>query len=82
MVIEKMEDTSWDFKDYNTKEGNHGLHTYPAMITPNIVKRLIEEYGNKSKTICDPFMGSGTVLVNASFCNFLNFIDRFISERA
>jgi len=65
MLDKPMQDHSWDFKTSNTKNGNHGYHTYPAMIIPSVAKRIIEDYGKKSRYLCDPFMGSGTVLLEA-----------------
>ncbi|MEI7719317.1 MAG: DNA methyltransferase [archaeon] len=57
---------SWDFKEADTKEYTHCIHTYPAMMIPQIARRLIYLYGKSSKTLLDPFMGSGTSLVEAS----------------
>ena len=57
---------SWDFKESDTKEFTHCIHTYPAMMIPQIARRLIYLYGKESKTLLDPFMGSGTSLVEAS----------------
>ena len=57
---------SWDFKEADTKEYTHCIHTYPAMMIPQIARRLIYLYGKESKTLLDPFMGSGTSLVEAS----------------
>ena len=56
----KFKDTSWDFRDSYTKISNHGFHTYPAMMIPQIARRLIESYGKNTKAILDPFVGSGT----------------------
>jgi len=61
----KIKDTSWDFRDSYTKESNHGFHTYPAMMIPQIARRLIETYGKNSEVILDPFMGSGTAILEA-----------------
>ncbi|MBI5391270.1 DNA methyltransferase [Candidatus Woesearchaeota archaeon] len=61
----KFWDTSWDFKTAYTKYSNHGLHTYPAMMIPQIARRLIETYGKHATVILDPFMGSGTALLEA-----------------
>ena len=58
-------DTSWDFKSAYTKYSNHGFHTYPAMMIPQIARRLIETYGKNAKVILDPFMGSGTAILEA-----------------
>lgn len=61
-------DDRWTFRNANTKEYTHRYHVYPAMMIPQIARTLIEEYGPKGKlkTILDPYMGSGTTLVEAS----------------
>jgi len=61
----KYKDESWDFRKSDTKYSNHGIHTYPAMMIPQVARRLIETYGKDSKTLLDPFMGSGTALLEA-----------------
>ena len=61
----KYKDIGWDFRDSDTKISNHGFHTYPAMMIPQITRRLIESYGKNAKVILDPFVGSGTVLLEA-----------------
>jgi len=61
----RYHDDSWDFRDADTKIVSHGLHTYPAMMIPQIARRLIEIYGKDSEVLFDPFMGSGTSLVEA-----------------
>ena len=61
----RYHDESWDFKTADTKIVSHGLHTYPAMMIPQIARRLIETYGKDAAVLLDPFMGSGTSLVEA-----------------
>lgn len=61
----KVFDSSWDFKDDDTKIGSHGFHTYPAMMIPQVARRLIETYGIESEILCDPFMGTGTSILEA-----------------
>ena len=58
----------WTFRKVDTKEYTHGYHTYPAMMIPQIARTLIEEYSPKGQlqTILDPYMGSGTTLVEAT----------------
>lgn len=56
-------DASWDFRNEFTKFSAHGYHTYPAMMIPQIARRLIETYGKNARVLLDPFMGSGTVLL-------------------
>ncbi len=57
---------SWDFKEADTKEFTHCIHTYPAMMIPQVARRLIYLYGKDAKILLDPFMGSGTSLVESS----------------
>ena len=37
----KFKDESWDFRNDFTKYSNHGFHTYPAMMIPQVARRLI-----------------------------------------
>ena len=66
--MEKQQENfvSWDFRKADTKEYTHNIHTYPAMMIPQIVRRLIHLYGRNAKSILDPFVGSGTSLVESS----------------
>lgn len=79
----------WDFKDADIKELTHGIHNYPAVmvypISRNIIK-IVEKYQPVEK-ILDPFMGSGTVLVEGMVNNFskvygndLNPLAKLIAE--
>ncbi|NVY96157.1 hypothetical protein HU830_03060 [Lactobacillus sp. DCY120] len=61
----------FDFKDSNTKNLSHGYHSYPATMIPQLPKLFIEtvsKYQNIN-TIFDPFMGSGTTLVESEAHN-------------
>jgi tRNA G10 N-methylase Trm11 len=64
--IRKRIDESWDFRKANTKEYTHCFHTYPAMMIPQVARRIIENYGKKSKLLFDPYCGTGTSLVEAN----------------
>src|SRR3989344_9131828 len=68
IIMEKEQESfiNWDFREADTKQFTHRLHTYPAMMIPQIARRLIYLYGKEAKTLLDPFMGSGTSLVEAS----------------
>lgn len=67
-MYKRKVDDRWCFKEANTKEFTHCYHTYPAMMIPQIARTLIEEYKPKGRLdlILDPYMGSGTTLVEAS----------------
>ncbi len=67
----RVRDETWDFRGETAKIGIHGIHTYPAMMLPQIAKRIIEEYGSDKSTVFDPFCGSGTVLVEG-ILNYMN----------
>ncbi|HEV8287120.1 MAG TPA: DNA methyltransferase [Chitinophagaceae bacterium] len=62
----KIVDESWDFRKSNTKEYTHCFHAYPAMMIPQVARRIIENYGQKSKLLFDPYCGTGTSLVEAN----------------
>ncbi|MFP4528413.1 MAG: DNA methyltransferase [Candidatus Kapaibacterium sp.] len=57
---------NWDFKKSNTKEFTHCFHAYPAMMIPQIARRLISNYGKSATLLFDPYCGSGTSLVEAN----------------
>lgn len=63
--LKKLPKDFWDFKNTDTQELTHGLHSYPAMmiypISRNILK--IMKAVTPINTLLDPFAGSGTVLV-------------------
>lgn len=53
----------WTFQKSDTRQLTHCYHDYPARMIPQIAGKLINTYGPKAKTIFDPYMGSGTTLV-------------------
>ena len=60
----QLQKTEWTFLDTSTKKYTHALHLYPARMHPEIAKRIIEKYAkNKTDVVFDPFMGSGSVLL-------------------
>src|SRR3972149_9226291 len=61
-------DKTWSFADKTIKDTSyitHGYYTYPAKFIPQLAARLIKEYSKEGDVIIDPFMGSGTTLVEA-----------------
>lgn len=61
-------DDSWAFKDATRTETSyltHGYHRYPAKFIPQLAARIIKENSQTGDLVCDPFMGSGTTLVEA-----------------
>lgn len=61
-------DDSWSFKDATRTETSyltHGYHRYPAKFIPQLANRVIKENSQAGDTVCDPFMGSGTTVIEA-----------------
>jgi DNA modification methylase len=61
-------DYSWSFSDKTIKDTSyitHGYYTYPAKFIPQLAERLIKENSNEGDIVIDPFMGSGTTVVEA-----------------
>ena len=64
--LKKYKDESWDFRAFDTKEYTHCFHTYPAMMIPQIARKLLNAYGVEGGWLLDPYCGTGTSLVEAS----------------
>jgi DNA modification methylase len=79
-------DPSWDFKSADTKIHTHCFHNYPAMMIPQVAGRLIDNYGENSQLLFDPYCGTGTSLVEANLRNIsavgtdLNPLARLIAQ--
>ncbi len=58
----------WSFSDKTIKDTSyitHGYYTYPAKFIPQLSSRIIKEYSDNNDIIIDPFMGSGTTIVES-----------------
>lgn len=49
----------------NTTDYTHGLHRFPAKFVPQIPRWALREFAQPSNCVLDPYMGSGTTLVEA-----------------
>ena len=61
-------DKSWSFTDCSVKDTSyitHSYYTYPAKFIPQLASRLIVEHSQKGEIIIDPFMGSGTTILES-----------------
>ncbi|MGI6321344.1 MAG: DNA methyltransferase [Bacteroidales bacterium] len=79
-------DNSWSFVGADTKEFTHCYHSYPAIMFPQIARRLIEEFKPKNTNyIFDPYCGTGTTMLEAKLAKIesagtdLNPMARLIS---
>jgi DNA modification methylase len=58
----------WSFADKTVRDTSyitHSYYTYPAKFIPQLAARLINEHSKESELVIDPFMGSGTTIVEA-----------------
>jgi tRNA G10 N-methylase Trm11 len=63
-------ETGWDYRCADTKELTHGIHPYPAMMIPQVARRLLREYGTDDGTLFDPFCGTGTTLLEGMLAGY------------
>lgn len=76
----------WDFRRANTNQYTHCFHTYPAMMIPQIARKMIKKFGVKGGLLFDPYCGTGTSLVESKIFGMdsigtdLNPAARFITE--
>jgi len=64
----KPVDLSGEFGKYIGKQvsyATHGIHRYPAKFIPQIPGFCIQSYSKVGDTVLDPFMGSGTTLLES-----------------
>lgn len=61
-------DKSWAYSDkssHDTSYMTHNYYSYPAKFIPQVAQRLILENCSAGDIVIDPFMGSGTTIVEA-----------------
>jgi len=66
--LPKAVDLSGEFRKYIGKQvsyATHGIHKYPAKFIPQIPRFCIEAYSDVGDVVLDPFMGSGTTLLES-----------------
>ena len=58
----------WSFAEKTRKETSyitHGYYTYPAKFIPQVAAKIIQDYSDVGDIVVDPFLGSGTTVVEA-----------------
>jgi DNA modification methylase len=50
----------------STTRWTHGLHRFPAKFVPQVPAWALEHYGDRDAVVLDPFVGSGTTLVESA----------------
>lgn len=67
-TLSRPVDLSGDFRKYIGRQvsyATHGIHRYPAKFIPQIPRFCIESYSKPGDVVLDPFMGSGTTLLES-----------------
>ncbi len=69
--IESLPKNYWDFKNEDTHCYTHGIHGYPAIMVAPISRNLINiaKKHQVVNSLLDPFMGSGSVLIEGQVAN-------------
>lgn len=63
MVHKREYNKNWNFEEYKMSEYTHAIHSYPAMMMPRIARNVIQEYATSESIVLDPYIGSGTTLL-------------------
>jgi len=61
-------DLSSSFKNFTGRQVSyytHGIHRFPAKFIPQVPRFCLERYSKPGDAVLDPFMGSGTTLLEA-----------------
>ena len=56
----------WEFSDADTRYLTHNLHRYSGKFIPQIARQAIELVSKPGEIILDPYVGSGTTLLEAA----------------
>jgi DNA modification methylase len=67
-ALSNAQDLSGEFRKYMGRQvsyATHGIHRYPAKFIPQIPRFCIEAHSEVGDEILDPFMGSGTTLLES-----------------
>ena len=83
-LLQQLPKDFWDFKDDDTREYTHGLHSYPAMMVCPISRNIIKTMEGLMtiSSLLDPFSGSGTVLVEGMLAGIPNILGSDINPLA
>lgn len=65
-LIKSVKETDWGFVDADTKQLTHEIHRYSGKYIPQIARKAIELITEPGEKILDPYVGSGTTLLEAN----------------
>lgn len=79
--LTEQDEEYWSFKGRAVREHTHAYVQYPAMMVPQMqgeIMRVITEYCPHTRSVLDPFVGSGTVMTEAMMLG-LDFVGHDIN---
>lgn len=79
--LKSLGDDYWSFKEAYKRDYSHSYFRYPAMMVPQMIRKILDELCSVDPTIKhvhDPFVGSGTILTE-SILRGLDFTGRDIN---
>lgn len=65
-ALEALGRRDWECVGEPTRSLTHGIHRYPSKYIPQIARYLIDELSAPGALVVDPFVGSGTTLLEAT----------------
>lgn len=83
-LLQQLPENYWDFKEDDTREYTHGIHSYPAMMVCPISRNIIKIMKGimPISSLFDPFSGSGTVIVEGMLSGIPNVAGNDINPLA
>lgn len=64
-ILTQLESVDWEFSEADTQYLTHNIHRYSGKFIPQIASTAIHLLTNEDDTILDPYMGSGTTLLES-----------------
>jgi DNA methylase len=64
-AVAEILERAWRKGAVEDRSLTHGLHAYPARLHPAVAREIIASLSRPGEWVVDPFMGSGTVVVEA-----------------
>ena len=68
-LLEKLKRIDWEFTESNTQYLTHNIHRYSGKFIPQIARTAIELLSKDGDIVLDPYMGSGTTLLESQLSN-------------
>lgn len=66
---EKIKSIDWEFSNADTQYLTHNIHRYSGKFIPQIARAVIEIITKENDVVLDPYMGSGTTILEAMLLN-------------